>query len=49
MSEKIQISFTQDQKRQLNEEKERLGSSIGSIVRLAVMKYFESEEAKHEY
>lgn len=40
MSEKIQIAFTQEQFNQLRNEKEKLGSSIGSIVRRAVTDYF---------
>ena len=40
MPEKIQISFTQKQLTQLRKEKERLGSSIASIVRRLVTDYF---------
>jgi len=38
--EKIQISFTNQQLEQLNNESEKLGSSIASIVRFAINYYF---------
>ena len=41
--EKIQIRFTKRQIQQLKEEKQKLGSSINSIVRLAVNNYFSKE------
>ncbi len=46
MDNKIQINFTEQQIQNLREEKEKLGLSIGGIVRLAVTKYFNSEEAQ---
>jgi len=44
LEDKIQICFTKNQLLQLKDEKERLGSSINSIVRLAVARYFETLE-----
>jgi len=45
--EKMQISFTQQQFEQLRIESEKLGSSIASIVRLAINNYFVGKEANH--
>ncbi len=42
--EKVQISFTETQLIGLRNESKRLGSSLASIVRLAVSKYFEGEK-----
>jgi hypothetical protein len=39
--DKIQISFNNKQLKQLRNEKERLGLSIASIVRIAITNYFE--------
>jgi hypothetical protein len=43
---RIQITFNEKQLTQLESEKDRLGSSIASIVRSAVVDYFSKQEAE---
>lgn len=43
----ISVGFNKRQKKQLDKESERLGSSIASIVRMAVVEYFQKQEGKH--
>ena len=40
LKERILISFNETQSKQLRKESNRLGSSISSIVRMAVVQYF---------
>lgn len=40
----ISIAFTDKQKKQLKKESAQLGSSIASVVRLAIREYFKSQE-----
>lgn len=42
----ISVGFNEKQKKQLDEESNRLGSSIASIVRMAVVEYFQKKEGK---
>lgn len=41
--ERMLICFNKNQRVRLKEESERLGSSIASVVRMAVMQYFQNE------
>ena len=43
----MSIAFNDKQKQQLRKESKRLGSSIASIVRMAVVEYFQKQERKH--
>lgn len=43
----MSIAFNKKQKRLLEKESNRLGSSIASIVRLAITDYFQKQEGKH--
>lgn len=38
------IGFNETQRRQLEKESKQLGSSIASIVRLAIREYFQKQE-----
>jgi hypothetical protein len=40
----ISIGFNERQKKQLEKERDRLGSPIASIVRMAVVEYFQRQE-----
>ena len=40
----VQISFTEKQVQQLHSEKEKLGSSVASIVRKSIVDYFQKQE-----
>jgi hypothetical protein len=42
----MSIAFNDKQKQQLRKESGRLGSSIASIVRLAVVEYFQKQKVK---
>jgi len=42
----ISIGFNENQKNQLKKESNRLGSSIASIVRLAISDYFQRRGEK---
>ena len=47
--EQISIGFNEKQKKLLDEESQRLGSSIASIVRSIITEYFEKrEKERHE-
>ena len=43
MSQKIQIKFSKTQEQQLRRHSEKLGSSIASVVRLAVTDFFDEQ------
>ncbi len=45
--ERFQISFNQQQLERLHKESERFGSSVASIVRLAITEYFERQEVSN--
>ena len=43
-NERMLICFNKNQRIKLKEESERLGSSIASVVRMAVMQYFQNRD-----
>ena len=48
LSERIVISFNEKQAELLREESEKLGSSIASIVRMAIRDYFSNKGVNYE-
>jgi predicted DNA-binding protein len=48
MINQISIGFTKEQKEQLDQESNRLGSPISHVVRMAVVEYFQKRGNKAE-